>query len=201
MEISLGLNFYSYPKKEGVSMNKRMIAILFVAGLIAYLVSGCVFVSVDFLDTRDMITSELGPVDVDTEVQLRIGSGLLSFSRLVASCADVDREAMLYLRDINNVQVGVYKLHHTKNDRPLRIPEKIGERLARKGYESMVRVKNHDEVVWVLTQTDRRKLKALYIIVLDHEELVLVEVRGRLGRLIEKAIREHGFEKDKYLDL
>lgn len=181
-------------------MKTRIMVGVLVTGLCTCFLSGCVFVSVDFRDTKDIITRELGPVDIDTEVQLRIGSGMLSLGRLVASCADVDREAMSYLRDIRNVQIGVYKLRNAKRDRPIVIPEKIGKRLARKGYEPMVRTKERDGAVWVMTKIRGKRLEALYVIALDPEELVLVEVRGRLERLIEKAIREHGFERKEFLN-
>jgi len=37
---------------------------------------GCILVNSDFLHTKNLILDEIGPVDVKTEFQLQIGSGL-----------------------------------------------------------------------------------------------------------------------------
>jgi hypothetical protein len=185
---------------EGSTMKKRYLAAMLLASTCAGLLPGCVFVTADFRHTKNVILRELGPADVDTEFQLRIGRGLLSFGGLVAGFADVDDEALSYLKDVKTVQVGVYNLLGTR-DRPLTIPAKIGKKLASKGYEPMVRVKERDEAVWVMTELHGERLRSLYVIALDREQLVLVEVRGRLERLVEKAIEDHGFRHGDFLDM
>lgn len=182
-------------------MKIKIISIVLFVCVSAFLLPGCVFISGDFRQTRDMVLDELGPVEIETEVQLQIGPGLLSISRMAVSLTNASDEALDYLRDIRNVQVGVYKLHHVDRDKPLIIPIKIARKLSKKGYEPMVKVKERDEAVWVLTKMHGEKLTSLYVIALDREELVLVEVKGRLGKIVEKAIREHGFEKNKFMGI
>ncbi len=65
----------------------------------------------------------------------------------------------------------------------------------------MVKVKERGGAVWVMIKMRGKRLESLYVISLDYNELVLVEVRGRLERLIEKAIREHGFRKGEFINI
>ena len=161
---------------------------------------GCILVNSDFLCTKKLILDEIGQVDVKTEFQLQIGSGLISLGEFAVSFSD-EQEVCKYLRDIKNVQVGIYSLDDISRNRPIVIPDKIGKKLARKGYEPMVRVKERDSAVWVMTKMRGKRIESLYVIALDRSELVLVEVQGRLERLIEKAIREHGFRKGEFINI
>lgn len=181
-------------------MKSRYLTIILIFGLLVFLLPGCVFISRDFRMTRNEILKEIGDVDIDTEVQLQIGPGLLSIGKMVASCTEIDDEAKEYLRDIHNVQVGVYKLRNVKKSR-ISIPKRIAKRLERKGYEPMVKVKERNEATWVMTKMKGNKLRSLYVIALDREELVLVEVEGRLGKIVEKAIQEHGIKKGTFAGL
>jgi len=138
---------------------------------------------------------------VKTEFQLQIGSGLISLGEFAVSFTDEKDEVCQYLRDIKNVQVGVYSLDDMSRKRPIAIPDKIGNKLASKGYEPMVKVKERDSAVWVMTKMRGKRIESLYVIALDRSELVLVEVQGRLERLIEKAIREHGFRKGEFMNI
>jgi len=182
-------------------MKIKIFSVVLIITLTAYLLTGCVFVSSDFRHTKNLILDELGPADVNTEVQLQIGPGIISLGSFVVSFTDARDEALKYLRDIRNVQVGVYNLHNVDSKRPVKIPDKISKKLARKGYEPLVKVKERDDAVWVMTKMKGKRIESLYVIALDRSELVLVEVQGRLERLIEKAIREHGFRKGEFMNI
>ncbi len=182
-------------------MKIKISAIVLIVSLGACFLPGCVFISSDFRHTKNLILEELGPADVDTEVQLQIGKGLISLGGLVVSFTDARDEALKYLRDIKNVQVGVYNLYDCDRRHPVVIPDKIAKKLARKGYTPMVKVKERGGAVWVMIKMRGKRLESLYVISLDYNELVLVEVRGRLERLIEKAIREHGFRKGEFINI
>jgi hypothetical protein len=173
----------------------------FIFCLTAFLMPGCVLVSHEFKMTRNAILDEIGDVDLETEVQLQIGPALLSFSRMVISLADHSREsamAVSYLRDINNVQIGIYKLIDVNRNKPLTIPSKIARKLEKKGYEPLVKAKQRDGSAWVMTKMRGKRLTSMYVIALDKEELVIVEIEGRLGSLIEKAIHNHGLRRSDF---
>lgn len=181
-------------------MKTKILVLSLVILLSTCFLPGCILVNSDFLHTKKLILDEIGPADVKTEFQLQIGSGLISLGGLAVSFTD-ENEVCQYLRDIKNVQVGVYRLDDISQKRPVAIPDKIGNKLTRKGYEPMVRVKERDSAVWVMTKMRGKRLESLYVIALDRSELVLVEVQGRLERLIEKAIKEHGFRKGEFANI
>ena len=180
-------------------MKIKLITFCLIICIASTILPGCVFISADFRRTKDLIISELGHVEVETEIQFQVGSGLLSISELAISCTDADDEALGYLKDISNVQVGIYKLYNSPRD--LRIPKKIGQNLHKKGYIPIVKVKEPGNAIWVLTKMRGKHLNSLYIIVLERDELVLVEVEGRLEKIVEKAIREHGLDKKEFMGI
>ncbi len=183
---------------EERTMNKRYTILLLVFILCICFLPGCLFVSQNFKNTRNLILDELGPVSVDTEVQIRVGPGMLSFGGFVASFTDADQNALSYLRDIRNVEVGVYNLQRKTEGNAFSMPKKVRKSLAKNGYEPMVRTRDRGEETWVMTKMRKNRLEAIYVIVIEQEELVLVEVRGRLERVVEKAIEEHGFRKKDF---
>jgi len=182
-------------------MERKYLSVVLLICLTACLLPGCVFISRDFRFTKELIISELGEAEVETEFQLQVGSGLLSLGKFAASVADVDRNTMEYLRDIRNVQVGVYKLYDIDRNKPLKIPDRIAKNLARKGYEPIIKTKEKNSATWIFTKMRGKRLESLYVISLEQHELVLVEVKGRLERILQKAIREKGLEKGKFVNI
>lgn len=182
-------------------MKRQLFSLLLIACLTTCFLSGCILVSADFRQTKELILDELGPADIDTEFQLQIGPGMISLGEIAVSFSPANNEAIPFLRDIRNIQVGVYKLQQLRQDCPLTIPDPITKKLARKGYEPIVKVKEKTNSVWVMTKVTGKHLESLYVISLEPNELVLVEVQGRLERLIEKAIREHGFNKKEFMEI
>ena len=175
-------------------MNKRFTHPLLISFVLIFLLSGCVFVNREFRQIRNEIFKEIEIKSIDTEVQFQIDPALLMLSRLVISQIDIDPEVKQYIKDIHKIQIGVYNLHEVR-DKPLTIPITIAKRLAQKGYEPMVKTRKKDRIVWIMTQIRGTKLTSMYVVSLEREELVLLEIQGQLERLIEKAIRDHGFNK------
>jgi len=58
-------------------------------------------------------------------------------------------------------------------------------------------VRDEREAVWLLYRPDGEKVKEIFVVVLNDDELVLVKARGNLERLVEAAMDEahgrHGF--------
>ncbi len=182
-------------------MKTKYLVIPFIFFLISCFFPGCILVNTDFLNTKKLILEEIGPVDVKTEFQLQIGPGMISLGCFTVSFTNKKDEVLKYLKDIKNVQIGVYNLYDVDRKRPIAIPGKIGRKLAQNGYEPMVKVKERDSAVWVMTKMKGKRIESLYVIALDRSELVLVEVQGRLERLIEKAIHEHGLHKKEFINI
>jgi hypothetical protein len=58
------------------------------------------------------------------------------------------------------------------------------------GWETAVRVREENNVVWVMYKIDDDSIRELYVVVLDENELVMVKARGRLERLAARALSE-----------
>lgn len=182
-------------------MRALLVMVVLAAGLCSCLLSGCAGVSSDLEHTRDMIAEETGMALIDTETQWRCGAGTLFLGRLAARLAGADREAVSYMKDVKGIQIGVYILEDEGGDRSPVDLRDIRKRLARRGYGLLVSAKSPDETALVMTKIRGNRLKALYVIALEHGELTIVKVSGRLERLIEKAIREGGFGRDEFMAL
>ena len=182
-------------------MKIKYLNVLFILLLGACFLPGCIQVNSDFLHTKKLILDEIGPADVKTEFQLQIGSGLISLGGFTVSFTDSRDEVRKYLKDLKNVQVGVYNFYDISRKKQIAIPDKIGKKLGRKGYEPIVKVKERDNAVWVMTKMKGKQIESLYVITLDRRKLVLVQVEGRLERLIEKAVREHGFREGEFINI
>ncbi|NOZ61137.1 MAG: DUF4252 domain-containing protein [Calditrichaeota bacterium] len=170
--------------------------IVILAFSAASLFSGCVMVDRDFRLTRNEIFSSFSDMDLNTEVQFQIGAELITLGRIAIAFTDIEPDVREMLQEIHSLQVGVYQIENSKTNLP-RIPTNIEQRLKQRGYSAIVKVKDRDENVWIFTRIHRHRLRAMYVISLDREELVLIEMEGRLGKLIEKAVRDRGFKQGR----
>ena len=167
-----------------MSIGHRLAMSLFLATAVA----GCGNIDTNFCHVRDTVLRAAGGKETKTVVQLSIGPGLLLLGGAIGRCAS--KEASMLL-DIRSVQVGIYELQCSGPHTGL-IPASVERTLARRGYEPIVKVRDRGEETLVLAQLRKDRLKSLFVISADGRELVLVEVRGRLERVLEQAVRQRG---------
>lgn len=163
-------------------------------------VFGCASVDGNFCRMRDLVVQSTGAREVVTEFQIGLGPGLLWLGGTVARLASGDDEVAGLLLDIHAVQVGVYRLHgETSHVRAL--PTDLVRRLAKRGYEPIVTVSGKREATLVFARMRKERLQALVVVALDGEELVLAEVRGRLERVVQEAVRSRGLGAKRAVSL
>jgi hypothetical protein len=97
--------------------------------------------------------------------------------------------AIGWLKDVSRVEVAVYELDTDEPSRPIQTPSRIEEML-KDGWEMAARVRERDESVWVLYRVDDDSVREVFVVALDREELTMVKVKGRLERLIGRALTE-----------
>lgn len=95
-----------------------------------------------------------------------------------------------YLRYLHRVEVGVYGVEGLSA--PGRVDAARLPVLREGGWETVVRVREPGEHVWVMARPGRQSLGAFYVVVLGEDELVMARVEGDLGRLVEYALETHG---------
>jgi hypothetical protein len=174
-----------------------MRALALVAGLAALTSPGC-FWSSELAGVRHDLERQLPGAAFDKNVELSFGPVLLTFARVASSIIPGAREARPYLRGVSRVQVGVYEAHFDSIE-DLHMPQQL-ESLLDDGWETAVRVRDDREAVWLLYHPDGDRVKEIFVVVLNDDELVLVKARGHLERLVAAAMEEshgrRGFLKD-----
>jgi hypothetical protein len=102
------------------------------------------------------------------------------------------REANDYLATISKVKVAVYRVESLPPIEEVKMPRRLRSLLEDNGWELAVRTRDRHQLVWVLYHEHRNTVREIYVVSLDHNELVLVRVEGRLDDLLEKVVEEHG---------
>lgn len=143
--------------------------------------------SSEFNYIEGSIRDGIHPANLDKE--FKFGLGWLS-KRMI--CAFVDDEADMYLKEIKKVQLGVYKISNSDKSDTFQIPHNVKKCMVEKGWEPFVYVrdKGGENVSLYFKQISEKKA-SIYMIVLEPHELVIVEIKGKLNKILEKALCEH----------
>ena len=166
-----------------------LIVLLFVLPL-----TGC-FYSREIAQTRRDIERQVPGAAFEREMVVNLGPVSLRTLRWLAgrSSDDDARQARLYLNDLRRVKVGIYRTEHLSPTLDaLDLPH--FRRFERKGWELALSVREDDEAVWVYYRERHGTVRDLYVVALDDEELVLARVKGHLGRLVTRVMRDEDIE-------
>jgi hypothetical protein len=178
------------------NQKRRALTLIAVVLLIAVLgaSSGCLWAP-DLAMVRKDIERQLPGVNFDKEIELTLGPISLAFARLVARIVPDGHEAGGYLRDVRRLELAVYNTEDMPPAHTVSMPERLQKMQESEGWEMAVKVRDDNEVVWVLYRLDDESIKELYVVVLGGEQLVLVKAEGRLERLVARALSESGAMK------
>ena len=165
----------------------RDVAVAMTAALLP-LAGGCVWTPELSAVKRD-IARQIPGASFDRQVSFALGPGGMALARAVVSFVPDEHDARRLLKDVSRVEVSVYEIHADDDDRRVATPSSIEEMLA-DGWEMAARVRQEGEAVWVLYRVEGESVRELFVVSLDRDELVLVKVKGRLERLIARALSE-----------
>jgi hypothetical protein len=167
-----------------------------VAVVLAALSSPGCFSSPELSGVRHDLESQLPGASFDRDVELSFGPVMLAFARVITSVIPDAGDARPWLHGVSRVQIGVYDAH-VGSTSDVRMPKHL-QSLLDDGWETAVRVRDNDEAVWLLYRPDGDKVREIFVVVLDSDQLVLVKARGHLERIVAAALDEahgrHGFE-------
>lgn len=167
--------------------------VLILLGLMG--MTGCMsFSDRPMRSVRDSITEQMPEIRLEKEFAISLSGGLFNAIDLVTlDAADVSK--------LDSVQVAVYRVYSRNSPvdfSRLDFEATLLEKDRRLTWETIVKVKEADEQVWVLVGMDleRETLEAVAVFSLDREELVLINVDGDVQQLLEFAMkpaeRRHG---------
>ena len=155
------------------------------------LLTGCFSVDGYFKKMRNTVLNGIDG-DYKREIEFGIGAAGLALSSYAVSFSDANDYADDMIRKIDRVQVGIYKTRDYEKPKFSTL-KAVTSDLKDEGYEFIVRSVDHDEMTAVMVKNEHdNRLKEMFIVTLNDEELVLVQVFGDLDKLIEIALRENG---------
>lgn len=149
---------------------------------------GCIWTP-ELSQVKQDIARQIPDATFDHQVSLAIGPGGMALARAVVSMVPQAGDARGWLKDVSRVEVAVYEVHLDDPGRRIATPSRIEDMLD-DGWEMAARVREEDESVWLLYRLDGESVRELFVVALDKDELVLVRVKGRLERLIARALSD-----------
>jgi len=169
---------------------KKIIIILVITTCIS--LTGCFAVDNEFKSIRNITLKEYGRNFI-TDHEFALGSFELWLAEGIVSIAADDEMAEEILSSVSGVQIGIYKNKFHEDLPNKKLLKKIDNQMEKRGWKYIVKSYNGGEMAAVYINKDAEKmLRELYVISIDDEEMVIVQVLGDLEKVIEAAIREHG---------
>jgi len=171
-------------------MKQRQIKITISLLLLMILFSGCLGVDRSFKQIRNYIL-ENTEGEYHTDFEFSIGSSGISLASVVVSFADTEEPIEEILSEISSVQVGVYNYKESsKVTTDIAGLKHLTNLMGKAGWEYIVRTKDNDEITAVFVRIYENQLNRVFVISVNKEEMVLVEMYGNIEKVIEIAIRE-----------
>lgn len=172
---------------------KTTIKLLIITLASSFLLSGCIAVDGYFKNVRNKVFKSVEG-DFHREVEFSLGAAAITLSSVAVAFSDAPDFTDDMLRKIDRVQIGVYENRDWRSYRPnFNSLRTITADLADDGYEFIVRTINRDEMAAVMIKGDDYKIKEMFVVAVNNEELVMTQIFGDLDELVEIAIREEGF--------
>lgn len=157
--------------------------------------TGCLWAP-DLAMVRRDIERQLPGVTFDKEIELTLGPISLAFARMVTGLSADTEDASGYLRDVSRIELAVYNTEHMPPASSVSTPERLAKMTESEGWELAVKVRDENELAWILYRLHEDVIKELYVVVVTDEELVMIKAEGKLERLVARALSDSGALKD-----
>lgn len=161
---------------------------------ILLLLTGCIGVNRQFSEVKEKILEHFGN-EFKTEFQFSVGSAAINISSVFVGLAPDHKYVDNMMREISNVQVGVYNRIVKSNSKPdYSLLQLLDKEMSMNGLKHIVRAIDTNEMTAIYVNADPGTvLQKMYVINLQDDELVIVEVTGDLKQVIAYAIEEKNF--------
>ncbi len=176
-------------------MKTKSIILLIAIPFFLFTLTGCIGVNRQFSEVKNKIIGELGN-EYKTEIQFSVGSSLIHVSSWFVDLAADEEYVDDMIREISSVQVGVYnRIEGAKHKAGFSTLKSIDEEMTSNGWKYLVRTIDRNELTTIYISADPEELlQKMYVINLNDEELVIVEINGDLKKVISYAIEERSFD-------
>jgi Domain of unknown function (DUF4252) len=178
-------------------MNTRTRKIVLIAGLTGLIIALTWHVCLSHTQTLDIqtdILSFLEPLQMEKVISLNLGVTSLFIVEQIWKCVDSSAMEAELLDSLTKVHVQVYETSQSHEELPPDACHKICDALNLKGWNMFVRVRDGDDHVLLFYQPVNETISGMLIVVLSGQDLVVVDMAGDLGLMLEHAIKHHGIE-------
>lgn len=170
------------PVKQDIVM-KNLVIVLVLSTLTACMS----FPDRSMRGVRNSIVEQLPEISLEKEFAISMGSGIFNF-------LDVLTIDEANISELDSVQVAVYKVLPGDGSIDLNkvsFEQSLLEKDDSLVWETIVRVRDAEEQVWVIVgmNTEKETLEAVAVFSLDKDELVLINVDGDLEEMLEFALQ------------
>lgn len=161
----------------------------------AVLFTSCIGVNSQFEEVKDKIMGKLSE-DYKTDFQFSIGSAAIHVSSWFVDLSADQEHLDDMMREISSVQVGIYDKVKNANTPPdFNTLRQIDYEMQSNGWKYIVRsIEDGGMSLIYLSANPEEMLKTMYVVNLNDDELIIIEVNGNLKKVIEYAIEEKNFD-------
>lgn len=158
--------------------------------IVSVVTSGCIF-SREIAHTRGIIEEEIPGSEFDRKLVFSVGSGTLQAAGWLTSLVPEEdlEDVWRYVDDIERVKVGIYETKALPESSSSGVP--VLSSMLDRGWEVAVQARDDQDRIWFMYRSSRDRIRALYVIVLNEEHLIIARVEGHLDRIVQRAMEDY----------
>jgi hypothetical protein len=170
---------------RGMRVALAFTAVLVLTGTFA----GCLW-SPELARVQQDLERQLPGARFEKDFAISLGPMTLGLARAITGMVPDAREASGYLKHVKRIQVAVYNASSMPAMNTVRMPKQLKQLQERAGWETAVRVRDENEIVWIMYKIDGDRIRDLLVVCLSDDELVMVKASGTLDALVARALSE-----------
>jgi hypothetical protein len=173
-----------------MTRNALVLPLLLTLGLP---LAGCGAGSPSVETVRLEIERRIPEARFERESHIRLGRLTLGLARRIVHIADPGDPDTAVLDDIRRIEVATYRVRSLPDlDRRMTDETRFERALARAGWSTAVKAREHGSRTWIFVRGDQDGLLSnLFVVDLEPGELTLVRLDGRLDHAVAMGLAEH----------
>ncbi len=170
-------------------MNRVAVLVLAVT---AFTTMGCDGAAPSAESVRLHLERSLPGAEFRRESHVRLGRFTLGLAKgVMRLVAYDDRETRRALSQIHSIDVASYEVVSLPTAGKITLPPRFERRLAAQGWHPMVKTREEDSQSWIFVrEIESGAISNLYIVELDSVELTVIDLVGRLDRVMAQLVAD-----------